>query len=155
MNDSKKFIRIKALRIIWIIITILWCVFIFSNSLTPADESSKHSHSVLEVVNDILNLFGIEYLVLHHFIRKVAHFVEFFVLGILLSSSVFLWKLPANNHLLNTAFTGLVIALTDETLQLFVYGRGSKVSDVWIDFSAVVISHLICYVFYRIKKKSL
>ncbi len=33
---------------------------------------------------------------------------------------------------------GLLTALTDETIQLFVPGRSGQVTDVWIDFSGVL-----------------
>lgn len=37
----------------------------------------------------------------------------------------------------------MLTALTDETIQLFYDGRGSLVTDVWIDFSGVVMG-MIC-----------
>ena len=33
---------------------------------------------------------------------------------------------------------GLLTALTDETIQLFVPGRSGQVTDIWIDFSGVM-----------------
>ena len=38
---------------------------------------------------------------------------------------------------------GLLTALTDETIQLFVPGRSSQVTDVWIDFSGVMTGLIV------------
>ena len=37
---------------------------------------------------------------------------------------------------------GLLTALTDETIQLFVPGRSGQVTDIWIDFSGVMTAFL-------------
>ena len=38
---------------------------------------------------------------------------------------------------------GLLTALTDETIQLFVPGRSGQVTDIWIDFSGVMTGLLV------------
>lgn len=38
---------------------------------------------------------------------------------------------------------GLLTALTDETIQLFVPGRSGQVTDIWIDFSGVTTGLLV------------
>lgn len=35
-------------------------------------------------------------------------------------------------------FSGLLVALTDETIQLFVPGRSGQVTDVWLDFLGIL-----------------
>ncbi|MDD5833249.1 MAG: VanZ family protein [Clostridiales bacterium] len=37
----------------------------------------------------------------------------------------------------SSVFFGLLTALTDETIQLFVEGRSGQITDVWIDFAGV------------------
>ena len=102
-------------------------LFVFSNSLQNAVDSSSRSGAVLAWLQE---LFGFGWLT-EHIVRKVAHFSEFLVLGVVglkcfgyYGASV----LPA-------LFTGLLTALTDETIQRFVEGRSSQVTDVWIDFA--------------------
>ena len=41
-------------------------------------------------------------------------------------------------HVSWPALLGVLTALCDETIQLFYAGRGSRVTDVWIDFAGVV-----------------
>ena len=38
---------------------------------------------------------------------------------------------------------GLLTALTDETIQLFVPGRSGQVTDIWIDFFGVMTGLLV------------
>ena len=38
---------------------------------------------------------------------------------------------------------GLLTALTDETVQLFVPGRSGQVTDIWIDFSGVMTGLMV------------
>ena len=59
---------------------------------------------------------------------------------------------------------GLLTAVTDETIQRYVAGRSSQVTDVWIDFAGVVAGMLVSLVlllivravtsFYSIKKEN-
>lgn len=132
-------------RILWVTVLVLWCAYIFSNSLTTAERSSEKSQSVLETVEQIIKQYDEDAELSHHFVRKAAHFIEFFVLGTLLSLFPSVWSLSGKGYPLYTSFVGLVIALTDETLQLFVKGRESSVADVWLDFSAVIVAHLLCF----------
>ena len=41
---------------------------------------------------------------------------------------------------------GLLTALTDETIQLFVPGRSGQVTDIWIDFSGVMTGLLVGFI---------
>ncbi len=141
------------LHIVWIVLVLLWCGYIFSNSLTPAEQSSEKSQGVLETVEEIIHKYDEDVELSHHFVRKAAHFIEFFVLGVLLSLSGTVWSSSLSRLMLHSAAAGLIIALIDETLQLFVKGRDSSVVDVWLDFSAVIVAHLLFFVFVIIVKR--
>ena len=45
---------------------------------------------------------------------------------------------------------GLLTAVIDETIQLFVEGRAGMIADVWIDFGGVVTGTLIMLGFYAV-----
>ena len=47
---------------------------------------------------------------------------------------------------LHGVFLGLLVAVADETLQLFVDGRGSSVRDVVIDFCGVLGGSVILWI---------
>ena len=100
-------------------------VFIFSNSLQIADVSEGASGRVLGILQGILRHLGLpgaaDRLTMH-IVRKLAHFCEYLLEGFL---------------------GGLLTALTDETIQLFVPGRSGQVTDIWIDFSGVMTGLLV------------
>ncbi|MBQ9975308.1 MAG: VanZ family protein [Clostridia bacterium] len=145
--------KATVFRILWVTVLVLWCAYIFSNSLTSAVRSSEKSQDVLASVDGFIKQHNGNLEISHHLIRKAAHFIEFFVLGALLSLFPTVWNLSGKGYPFYTSFVGLVIALTDETLQLFVKGRESSVADVWLDFSAVIVAHLLYFLFVLLIKR--
>ena len=107
---------------------LLWIAFIFGHSLQPADVSTSESTGVRTLLQRIVP-FGLT----ERFIRKMGHFIEFGVLGVL-SGALFCGccRHPRTGFLF-AVMTGMTIALCDETIQLFVEGRNGQVPDVWID----------------------
>ena len=107
---------------------LLWITFIFCHSLQPAAVSSSKSTYVLTLFQRFFP-FGFT----EHFIRKMAHFTEFGVLGVL-SGALFCGCCQRlRTVFLFSVMTGMSTALCDETIQLFVDGRSGQISDVWID----------------------
>lgn len=107
---------------------LLWILFIFCRSLQPADISGVESKWVLALLQRV-----VPFELTEHFVRKLAHFTEFAVLGVLAGALFggrchYLWT-----GLLFAAMTGVVTALCDETIQLFVAGRSGQIQDVWLD----------------------
>lgn len=77
------------------------------------------------------------------FVRKLAHFTEFAVLGVL---AVLLFTVLRQNvprTFLYAGMLGLCVAFCDETIQLFVPGRSGQLTDVWIDTAGVVVGTAI------------
>lgn len=130
-------------------LTVLTVCFIFSNSMESIPESRERSEGFLGWVKPFLEFFIGQGNATNHVIRKIAHFVEFFALGTELCTLCLLWNKP----LLWATFAGLLTALTDETIQIF-YERGSQVKDVWLDFSAVVLTVLLAVCFRKLKEKT-
>ena len=119
-------------RWIWLLVAAATVAFIWQQStLAPAD-SAATSDAVGSVLISLLggpdSAFGAFFLC---YLRKIAHFIEFFVLG--LECEAYL----AGRHTLRGSvfllLFGLAVAGADEFLQLFS-GRGSAVSDVLLDF---------------------
>lgn len=135
---------------IWHVALIGYIAFIFSNSLTPAVQSSAESGYVLRMVHQVLNSAGLSLPWLtEHIIRKCAHFAEYTLLGFFLWQSVKslrlnqVWKKQL--HLTGIFF----IPFIDETLQLFTEGRSGQISDVWLDISGVVFGTALIAIFYK------
>ena len=48
---------------------------------------------------------------------------------------------------------GLLSAIADETIQLFVDGRSGEIGDVLIDFSGVILASIMMYFIFRLREK--
>ncbi len=135
--------KLLITRITMCTLTALAVIFIFTNSLVDAPQSTVQSGKILEIVNSLLASLKIDFVFTQHVIRKCAHFAEFFVLGGLLFYTVKSFVSKTARSFLLACGIGLVVALMDETLQLFSTGRSAQISDVFIDFSGVLIANVI------------
>ena len=107
---------------------LLWIAFIFGHSMQPAEVSSSESTGVLTLLQRFVP-FGLT----EHFIRKMGHFTEFGVLGVLSGMLFCGCCRRLRTGFLFTVMTGVFTGLCDETIQLFVEGRNGQIPDVWID----------------------
>ena len=135
-------IRKKPLTIILIVFILATIVFIWSNSLQTVSESRARSLGVLAQIKPFLGIFVGAGNVTDHLIRKLAHFTEFGALGCELMLLLILRKRVRKQPVVNCAFAAMVVALTDETIQIFT-GRGSQVQDVWLDFAGACAGILL------------
>ena len=134
---------------IWVAFIVLWTAFIFAHSLMDAEKSGGQSARLLEFIENLGRLLYPEFELSHNFLRKCAHFFEYFMLGAIWSQG--LWIFEKRRKILSREIllSGVLTALVDETLQLFSKGRSGSVSDVWLDYSAFVVSFLIfCLIFF-------
>ena len=147
---QKGFIVKRYSTKIYIALTIIWTIIIFSFSLQPADTSSQVSSGfgrwLIEVFApnfiDEFESMPEEHLAYIHFLlRKCAHFTEYFILGVLVLLS------QRHTGIRYKVFTGLVIGMlvasVDETIQLFVSGRSGQISDVLLDTAGVATGCLV------------
>lgn len=142
-NPGGDFLKKKKLWL-WLLLTFLWMGLIFWQSSRTATESRAESLGLLYYVQKIFPWMT------HTLLRKLAHFGEYAVLGWLLTGALYRAK---NFLLLEPLAAGLFLALCDETLQLFVAGRGSQVRDIWIDLAGITTGTLILWLYYRLRKR--
>ena len=150
-TDSKE----KGIRALLLAVLMLWTVFIFARSLKSADDSTMESAFFLDLVRRFIPSASM------YFVRKLAHFTEFFVLGCL--SSAFFQRIagekkkPLAAGAAAASCYGLAAAVTDELLQLSSPGRSCQVSDMLLDLSGVlaaaVLSALLLF-FIRRRQRS-
>lgn len=141
----------KRRKIIFFTLSFLVTIFIFENSLEVASASDKKSMFFVEfLINNFSFIFKNE-VITNSIIRKVAHFLEFFMQGCFLSAAIFSFNYHKNA--IYTLFLGLLTACIDEFIQLFVEGRAGLVSDIFIDFSGTVLSVIIFIIFWFIFEK--
>ena len=110
-----------------ILLVLIWMAVIFIMSSFNATESSNQSNII---VNIIVNIFNINNINLVSFIiRKLAHFTEYLILGILTYNLI-------NNHNKKTYIAIIICvlyAISDEIHQMFVPGRSCQILDMTID----------------------
>lgn len=87
-----------------------------------------------DVVKPFLEIFVGTGNVTDHLVRRIAHFAEYSALGCALALQLVPRRRVRWQSVINCAFAAMVVALTDETIQIFS-GRGSQVQDVWLDFA--------------------
>ena len=138
-------------RNVLIILFVLIICFIWGNSLLSAETSSRISNAVSELLTSFLGNGEGESAIDNTSVRKLAHFVEFFFLGIVAS---LLLRLLINDTRVGIALSGLLclfIPVMDETIQIFT-GRGPSLRDVWIDIGGYALGCLAVYliVFIRV-----
>ena len=108
-------------------------VFIWGNSLLPAQLSAAFSNFVQWVLHFMVSGNNTVTVQGSGLLRKVAHLLEFTCLGGLLCWYLLMGKKNPALALL----PGLCAACVDETIQCFVPGRGPRVTDVAIDLAGV------------------
>ena len=125
-------------RKVLLVLLVLMLLFIWGNSLLPADKSAALSNLLREILNKLFPTADAAEPIFHSdgILRKVAHCLEFSALGIIIA--LLCLPVPAQRAAdkgLRIICCGLLTALIDETIQLFVSGRSGQISDVWIDLA--------------------
>ncbi len=121
-----------------IAITLVW---IWGNSLLPAEASRALSGSVQDFVGQILGLPPDTGGTGEGLLRKIAHLSEFAVLGAEIAMLICLVARKASPWVVLGLWLlcGLGAAVFDETIQLWSPGRAAMVQDVWIDMAGFVV----------------
>lgn len=100
-------------------------LFIFSNSMEVADASTISSGRVLAWMQAGLSRLGLEQAAQRltmHFVRKLAHFLEYTLEGFLMMLCMRVYTRRSLRYLSWPMLAGLLTALTDETIQLYSAG---------------------------------
>ena len=122
----------KLKLIVYICLTILWILVIFSFSMQSGEESSQVSGGFISTVLGVFLPDDFTYMAeLEFVVRKLAHYTEYMVLGILMCLTLREAKIP--KQMIIGFIICIVIASCDETIQLFSGGRSGKIADVILD----------------------
>lgn len=119
---------------LWVLIAsiILTLAFIFSNSLRTPEQSLEQSGAVGSFMATIFPPDTVLGGFIHENIRKIAHFVEYALLGAEAALLISFYLGRRLSVVLAAIPCAAVVALVDETLQYFS-DRGPAILDVWID----------------------
>lgn len=122
------------ITIILSVLLILVLAFIWGHSMFSAVDSAEESRRVGQWITPFLEQFVGPGNVTDHLVRKLAHFCEYGVLGMILGALVLLWKTPSAFFRGSYAFLlALATAVVDESIQLVADGRGAQVQDILLD----------------------
>lgn len=143
---------IKDRKKLAVALILLNLAFIWGNSMRTGNASQETSEGIVDWFNIFLYLDENSAALLHHLIRKAAHFAEFACLGALIA-----WYFRLSGEkcpIVFPALLGMAAGLVDETIQLFTPDRGPSLTDVWIDtFGALAGILLLTLGQHLIKKK--
>lgn len=128
--------------------------FIWGNSLLPGHISGSLSDWLKELLAAILP-GGPEQGPGGGLLRKLAHFTEFTCLGLILSWLLRMLREKKWEQLLLPLAAGILVAATDETIQLFVPDRGPALKDVGIDTAGVLLGIVIITTIQHFKTKNI
>lgn len=139
-------------------IFMIYIIFFFSSQ--EGDQSSTVSYEVSKTIvlaynkimikgypNEILNTL-IE--AIHPYIRKMAHFAEYFLLSVTVVIPLYVYKIRGIFLLFTGGIFCVLVAFLDEYRQSFVAGRGPSIKDVGIDslgaLFGLIFAWIICYI---------
>ena len=135
-------------KIIKTLLFVSWLILIYLLSAETGDQSGSLSNGILLSIAKLLKISDTKAFVdtFGFFIRKLAHFSEYFILYILTYECFKEYNCP--KLIVVSVLFCVLYASFDEFHQLFVDGRCGQLSDVVIDSSGSIVScflwRLVC-----------
>ena len=136
-------------KIIKTLLFVSWLILIYLLSAETGDQSGRLSDGILLSIAKLLKISDTKAFVdtFGFFIRKLAHFSEYFILYILTYECFKEYNCP--KLIVVSVLFCVLYASFDEFHQLFVDGRCGQLSDVVIDSSGSIVS---CFLWRLVKK---
>lgn len=88
-----------------------------------------------------------------HYVRKLAHFSLYFVVGIISMCLMFTYKKSNIEKIGFTMLIGVLYAMSDEFHQMFIPERTASIVDVGIDSCGVFVGAVVTYGIINLVKK--
>lgn len=130
-------------KIINIMLLIIWMIIIFLLSHDTGIQSSGKSDGIAYFIANKISIINTADLIL--IIRKMAHIIEYLILGILLFNVLKDYNDVNIKLVLITIMFCFTYAISDEVHQLFIQSRSGKFIDVLIDTLGSSIGSLNYY----------
>lgn len=127
---------------------LVWMGVIFYFSHQSGDASMQLSDGILDSFESLFQNF-LDYHTLSYIVRKIAHFTEYFILGLLVYHLVKQYRCVSKKEIIWMILFCVIYAMSDEFHQVFIGGRSPKVFDVIIDSLGSSLSILILRLFQR------
>ncbi len=144
------------LNVLLTLCTIAVAAFIISNSIETGAQSADKSQTVTDAVQNvtkpIIGEANTDKYITHEFVRKLAHFCEFGLFGVMLCATYLSYT---NKKIFFAIPCALCVTLPiiDECVQLFSAGRAFEIADIFLDlfgatcglFGLLILFMIICY----------
>ncbi|MGM8213913.1 VanZ family protein [Virgibacillus sp. W0430] len=143
----------------------IWMGCIFYLSHQPATNSDALSSNLTQVIMEWFTTIApqveIQWDMLHHLIRKNAHFIAYFILGVVVLNALqqltaSTQKVECRINVKNFSISLLICicyALSDEFHQLFIPGRSGEWRDVGIDSAGAIAGISTLFIIQKIKNR--
>ena len=133
---------------------VLWALLIYGSS-TSRFGSPQTSRIIVPLLHWLLPNAAPQTLdLLHEFLRKCIHFVNYFVLGLLLFRAL---RGPNKGWALRWALLAVLLAFayagSDEFHQSFEAGRGPSAMDALLDTAGAATAQAVLWSFSRIRER--
>ncbi len=125
-------------KLFWTALTLLYLMFIYSNSMRTAPESAIQSRGFLRLIEKLFPFMIYNLGLTEHILRKTAHYGEYLVLGVLLAQVIKTYGFLRMRQFWTVLISGFLMAAGDEGIQLFTEGRSGQFSDVMLDLCGVI-----------------
>lgn len=139
MTQDREPTPIHPIRFFFAFLLLAACIWlIWSNSMQSPEASAARSRYVAELLGRFLGgIFGAQSSLVvfaQTHVRKIAHAVEFALLGVTSVAMLAILGRVNIHMVVHAAFLVLLVAVADETIQVFT-NRGASVLDVVLDFA--------------------
>jgi VanZ family protein len=134
---------------------LLWSAMIFMGSTDSfsSEQTSRFFVPLLHWLFPALSPDAIDFL--HHFVRKAAHFVEYFIFFLLVYRGIrggrrgfhWAWGLVA-------WFIAAFYSLSDEFHQSFTVSRGASIWDSLLDSTGALVALMAIFLIYRFFRRA-
>lgn len=128
----------------YLILTLLWLAMVLLQAFLPGDASYAESNGVLALANVIFPWLT------HSVLRRAAHFIEYFLLGFLMTGT---FCYARKFTIFKPMFFCLFTALCDETIKIFAVDRLAQISDIWVDGAGAMAGILLMWLISAIKRR--
>ena len=161
MISDFDFWRISLLNIkksiSWLLVFV-WMGIIFFLSAQSGPESGALSSNLTEQIIALLKQFnldiGVQVSSFESILRTNAHFIAYFILGILVFNALrFDDELPYYKSFVRAFVISLLYAVSDEFHQYFVPERAAELKDVLVDSAGALSGIIIIFLILRIRTR--
>ncbi len=128
---------------------------IFYLSSQVADQSARLSSGItqffIRMITGVFPKVHINMESLGFAIRKLAHFLSYLVLGVLVLNAFGKCGVQGYKRIIFSAIVCILYAASDEIHQLYVPGRGGQIRDVLIDSSGAATGFILYIITRKIR----